>query len=537
MEDKITACILDVTGVQSYIFSSNKLKENLGASFIVKNIYNQHLSCIIKEHFKLDKFDIDFWKSNIKKTDNSIFKNYKYIDICYIGGGNALLFFKDLKDFKNIIKKFTTHLLVHAPGLNLMSACIQTSEKEIKEEFNKVRKRLLKQLDFNKNLYTSNIFLSRHGFTASCPRTGLSVENLVIKDTKLLSSVSLAKINNAESSEFDDEFKDILEKIHKDSDFSKEKKSLEFTKEIEELGQQEGDDNFIAVVHIDGNEIGKLFKDRFKKSFISARRLSIDLAAQTKNAFSNLVKIIIKDDKKSLISKDNFTKKTLPIRPVIIGGDDITFVCPGKLGIYFAEEFIKFFVATTSELSEQPLSMCAGIGIAKTKYPFFRAYKIAQELCDNAKEKRKNVGDKGSWLDFHIIETAKTGTLEDVRKIYYEQSMKKLYTRPYFLDNLSNIEQNKPFFSNLKKNAGELSKLPRNKRMELSQVLFENKNEQKKFINHMKFRDYTLPQNATFFQENNKICFLDIIELLEFYPQEFLLEKNSKINQVAKENK
>ncbi len=526
MSDKIIACTLDVAGVQTYIFSSNKLKENLGASSIVKNIYSDFLSCIIEEHFDIDGFDIDFWKSMPETKDNtseddqriSLFRKYAGIDICYIGGGNALLFFKTRNDFSAIIKKFTSSFLLHAPGLYINTAHIETDQAQIKDNFFTIKEELDSQLYYIKNTYVPNITLPRHGFTASCPRTGLSVEKLMIdKNGKVdvFSSVSATKINSADDNNaFDNEFK----------------KNLEFTKDIEKLGQKEGDDNFIAVVHIDGNEIGALFKEAFNNnSFMPARRLSQNLATSTKAAFDDLIKIIIKDEKQCLISSNNKKFGTLPIRPIIIGGDDITFVCPGKLGIYFAEKFMEFFENQTARFHREPLSACAGVAIAKTKYPFFRAYKIAEELCSNAKQKRKKTEDKkGCWIDFHIVEAAKTGNLNEVREAYYQTQLGKLYMRPYPLK--SNSSDTEFSLSSLKQKAFKLKKLPKNKKMELAQILFETKAEQEQFIEHCEYREYDLflpaKSNKSFFLPTRKgyleTYFLDMIELLEFYPEKLL---------------
>jgi hypothetical protein len=43
---KVSALIVDTVSIQKYIFSSNKLKENIGASYIVENAFNLNL-CIL----------------------------------------------------------------------------------------------------------------------------------------------------------------------------------------------------------------------------------------------------------------------------------------------------------------------------------------------------------------------------------------------------------------------------------------------------------------------------------------------------------
>jgi len=61
-----TAILFDTMSIQQYVFGSNKLKDNLGASYIVEHIYDY-----LKE------------KSDANPND---------LEIGYIGGGNALVF-------------------------------------------------------------------------------------------------------------------------------------------------------------------------------------------------------------------------------------------------------------------------------------------------------------------------------------------------------------------------------------------------------------------------------------------------------------
>ena len=87
-----------------------------------------------------------------------------------------------------------------------------------------------------------------------------------------------------------------------------------------------------------------------------------------------------------------------PVRPLIFGGDDLTLVCDGRLGLALAAVYLKaFHTHTTSEFSrldfpdrdkkisdelKKPAYACAGVAIVKTHYPFARAYKLSSALCD-----------------------------------------------------------------------------------------------------------------------------------------------------------
>ncbi|WP_207680406.1 hypothetical protein [Desulfonema magnum] len=50
--------------------------------------------------------------------------------------------------------------------------------------------------------------------------------------------------------------------------------------------------------------------------------------------------------------------------PIILGGDDITFVCDGKLGICFSKLFIEAFEKQSVSFGRE-LTACAGIAMIR----------------------------------------------------------------------------------------------------------------------------------------------------------------------------
>ncbi len=90
-------CLLDCMSIQPYIFSSNKLRTNIGASELVEKMYDDFLFNVLKEQFGVDKAILEAWKAPatigqmaLQKDEN---KDQK-VEIAYIGGGNALLVFR-----------------------------------------------------------------------------------------------------------------------------------------------------------------------------------------------------------------------------------------------------------------------------------------------------------------------------------------------------------------------------------------------------------------------------------------------------------
>ena len=98
----------------------------------------------------------------------------------------------------------------------------------------------------------------------------------------------------------------------------------------------------------------------------------------------------------------------LPFRPLVYGGDDITFVCDGRLGLTLAAAYLRAFEAQVAA-DKKPLRACGGISIVKVHYPFARAYETSEALCQSAKrfvrdrcEEAKSDEESFSALDWHI---------------------------------------------------------------------------------------------------------------------------------------
>lgn len=460
-----TAILFDTMSIQQYVFGSNKLKDNLGASYIVEHIY-------------------DYLRDNPD------------IEVGYIGGGNALIFTATETKAKEIVKDYTTDLLHSYPSVSLAVA-IKKDFKKDKENYSSEIKELFELLKENKGKYFPINTISSHGITDICRYSSLSVEKISDMN-ELISSATLSKRNQKE--EIEEEAKKLLD--------SPELSDYAFTDEIDKLGMKKGEDSHIAVVHIDGNGFGKTFISL--QSVEETRKLSDQVKEAVKASFIFILQEYVKNKEQFVNILDQSKPKTLPIRPIILGGDDVTFVCHGKLGVWFAEKYMESFSKNRFE-DKTPYSSCAGVAIVKAKYPFYRAYELAEELCSSAKKMNKEKG--GDWIDFQLAYSGLSNTLEEVRRLQYVDLLG--FSRPYSL---------KDSFTRLKVDTTKLKEtLPNSKIKDLREMLTRGESSLKDFKEHLKHQH---PDFKTEFNDyNRKYPFFDMIELLELYPTNLLNEK------------
>jgi hypothetical protein len=422
------ATVIDTTGIQKYIFGSNRLKENVGGSYLVKLATDDWVKDCLRQ---LGKERVHIPNENSSQLEPRIDTDPNIIaELIYSGGGNTFLLFRDSPE--NYARQFTKALskkiLVEAPGLNLEIAhqSFNWNHRLLQEV---IEKKLIKgKLDIQKRTPRSSAPLLGLGVTASCVSTGLvAVETRKIDGrSRPVSREVVAKLDKVNQANF--ELINILFDRRKSANLNT---TYNIPLDVDDLGRSEHESSYMAVVHIDGNQMGKRFKDYGRnqsdnKKFIVARReLSRAVSQASRKALEAVGEAVVKlvDDKKFEI-KENY----LPFRPIVYGGDDITFISDGRLGLSLAVKFLEAFEEFTKDLPDKQgkATACAGIAIVKTHYPFSRAYALSEALCSNAKrwlrEETNNYSEDKplfSALDWHIAASGLLGTIGEIRDREY----------------------------------------------------------------------------------------------------------------------
>ena len=194
-----------------------------------------------------------------------------------------------------------------------------------------------------------------------------------------------------------------------------------------------GKDNFIAVVHIDGNAMGKRVQGIYETC-----KTDWDACRRALQAFSAGIQQDFEDtfcgtaDALTDAGLDGVEPPVLPLRPVILAGDDVCFVARGELGLECAHLFLEHLTQRINGQDQMPYAACAGVALVHTKFPFHMAYDLAEQLCSSAKKFGAEIDAESrvSAMDWHIEYGQLKESLGDIRDDYIAEDGSVMTLRP-----------------------------------------------------------------------------------------------------------
>ncbi len=323
----------------------------------------------------------------------------------------------------------------------------------------------------------------------------------------------------------DDGKKEFIDSITKLKDENKDGNSLFIklkfeqdqwasTNELEKISTKEGK-SWLAVVHADGNGIGNVIRNNILNS-------GDNIAGKLKK-FSELINISTIDAFKGAFEK-TFTPEIVktfvyegdipipPLRPVILGGDDVTFIIRADLAIDFTSHYLAAFeINTKNSLKElginNGLTACAGIAFTKEKFPFHYSIHLAEELCKYAKNKsERNV----SSLQFHKIQDSFIETYNEIINRELKAIGVSFLNGPYAIrDNHLGLSKIKNLVKKVKILAEE--KAPSNGLRSWLEETFKNKDQANRIISRIK--ELKVRYYDALEIENNPEAIFDIMSL------------------------
>ncbi len=396
-----------VHGIQEFIFQTNKLKDIVGASELVDKICTKEFRHFVGE-------------------DRSILT----------AAGNIKHIFKCKEDCENVVRNFPKKVMELAPEITMSQAVVKM--EGVLSEFSQAVKELDKRLRTQRNKSFPSTTTGLIGIKRS-QSTGLPAVALV-DDNELIDLSTQMKRKIIKSQK--DSAPDLCEK-----NFGDDVNPEYLTTDLDKITLN---NDWIAIIHIDGNGLGKvvqeiggnknIFSDFSKKLDAAAKAAALAAYNNVKGKFAN--------------------EKLIPMRPVVLSGDDHTLVCRGDLAIDYVEAFLSAFEKQTQDelkgiTKTKYLTACAGIAFVKSSFPFYYGYSLSEALCKAAKEDAKKEcnlidGLPQSCLMFHKVQDSFTETYEEIvtRELTPCDDISFKFG-PYYLNEMNNMWTIK----DLKKNA------------------------------------------------------------------------------------
>jgi hypothetical protein len=409
---------IDLLGIQDYVFASNRLRDAVGSSAIVKE------AC-----------DGEGLLSRCGIAPD---------EILLAAGGNVVLRTGDVDRARALAGRYTRELFDSARGLE--AAVVHYEESgglaaSMDALFSKAAR--------SKPARVPSVPIAGLGVTALCRETSLPA-NVVDPATRAPVSRRIALAR--------DQRRRALKRWQTaiSGNNSLAGWTLEFPLELDHLGRSRGDTSLVGIVHVDGNSVGKTIrgwletvKDQPDGTVEQQyRQLAGGLDALGMAAFDQVLGRVLgalgtdQNGKPSLagmpedlgfplFSEDNSVYA--PLVPILLGGDDLTFVCDGRIALALAEAALDAFRRAAPIPNLGKIGACVGVAIVHAHAPFFRAYQLAEELCRSAKESVRDQ-ECAFALDWQIGLGRPDEPLTRRREREYHADGRSLTARPYHLD-------------------------------------------------------------------------------------------------------
>ena len=436
-EKDYVLCMYDIRGKQEFIYKSSKLKEIVGASLIIRDLFKDYLydaakvyrDCINEEFkgsdavFRYDPNEDKLKKFSFKAFEERMNGNQYIGEIVYDGGGNFLMLYKNEVAMKKTTEIFTKKILKEIGTLKVVATYIGNIREDNYHS------------DDSKNPGDYERLYQKHRFRESTALYTQPYGSLPIVQTSPVSSMPLTYMyDNAPkgiSASGKSYFKCSTETNAKLKKYWEEAKDHgdEMGETILDniVAETKGEDSMLAIFYIDGNAMGAKVQAclQGKKNYDDCVNLLREFSKKIQKTFiDDRKKDMLKEDEKQSSDKKHFRSRIL-----IGAGDEMTIICRADESYEFIKEYLSKIPS--------PYSSCAGAAIFHSHTPFSDAYRIAEQCCeDTCKNYMKENGlTLANLMDFEYCQGGIGFKLSDIRKENGDDDN----SRPWLVE--SNVEE------------------------------------------------------------------------------------------------
>ena len=442
MDNNYVLAMYDIRSKQQYIFRKGKIKEIVGGSAILRDLFIDYLVPVARDYAKEKGYAGGLYPYDIKENDkNEEFnvadfekriKDHENVgELIYDGGGNFICLYEDRKTCEEINKRFSKKIIEKTQTIKVLCSIKEGVDfcnySKDQEELRKIHDKLEAK---NPPVLPSQIL----PFTQVDASTSFPIYTTIKVNGKdiQVSKDSFAKYEKYEKERKDGKFKD-------------------YDLVLDDIANSE-DDSLLAVVYIDGNNMGAKIADKVKngssyeEAIKELRKFSKDIQKDfIDNPYRRIIECL--DEKNEKDNKKRF---------IVNAGDETNYICK-------AEDALELVKAYFRDMPDDD-SACAGICIFHSHAPYSEAYRIAEECCESGKKLMKDAGiNNACFIDFHYCQSGFGIDLETIR----ENEVSDIISKPWLL-RIRNIEDKDKLkektytdFKTVEKMVEELNKISR----------------------------------------------------------------------------
>ncbi len=420
MDDKYVLAMYDVRGKQEFIFRTNKLQEIVGGSWIIRDVFDDYLFPVAKSLNGKDCKGIYSYKREENGESEGGFDPKKgFIDhleagyigeVIYDGGGNFILVFKNKQIFQDVTYAFTKTIMEEIGTLRVLGSCVEIDNfDDYREDDRRLRAKHreneaqesiiapwaclpIVQVDRKTSQplvdYADRLKGKPYEVSEAIKKKGVDGKLSKESFAKLLKyHEELYRINNKQT----DKLTEIEREFYRKNE-----------KILDEIVEKKGVDSQLAVIYIDGNNMGA----QVQRATKDARNYA-DCSEALRRFSTEIQKIYVEEGVDAALKDVDKS-----FRIVVSAGDEINFIVKAKDAFKCAYSYLE-----NLRVNHNEASACAGISVFHSHAPYADAYKIAEEACETGKKMmKKEEMNCTAFIDYHIGQGATGISLEKIRE-------------------------------------------------------------------------------------------------------------------------